>query len=114
MRKLVACLFALIALSGGSRVVAQSTPPAQTQTPPPSQTPPPAPAAPAAQNPLAKAPIPSSIIQRIIVKVNGEIFTQTELVQRQADALRADNQDVKDPQARPDEARPAADTTRAP
>jgi len=111
MRKLVTCLFALIALSGGSRVVAQSTPPAQTQTPPPSQTPPPAPAAPAAQNPLAKAPIPSSIIQRIIVKVNGEIFTQTELVQRQADALRADNQDVKDPKALQDDARLAAKIT---
>jgi parvulin-like peptidyl-prolyl isomerase len=40
------------------------------------------------------SPPPSNIIQRIIVKVNGEIFTLTELVQRQADAVRQDNPDL--------------------
>ena len=107
MRNTAVRLAVLIALTGAARVVAESAPPSQTQT----QTPPPAPTAPAPQNPLAKAPIPSSIIQRIIVKVNGEIFTQTELVQRQADALRAENLEVKDPKALQDDARLAAKIT---
>jgi len=37
----------------------------------------------------------SEIIQKIIVKVNGEIFTQTDLVQRQIQALRDQNQQVQ-------------------
>jgi peptidyl-prolyl cis-trans isomerase SurA len=35
------------------------------------------------------------IIERVVVKVNGEIFTQTDLEQRQIEALRANNQQVK-------------------
>ena len=37
----------------------------------------------------------STIIQKIIVKVNGEIFTQTELEFRQIQALRDQNQAVR-------------------
>jgi peptidyl-prolyl cis-trans isomerase SurA len=57
---------------------------AQTPTPPPA----------AAPAPQAKG----TIIQRIIVKVNGEIFTQTDLEARQVDALRDQNKQVKNPQ----------------
>lgn len=39
------------------------------------------------------------IIEKIIVKVNGEIFTQTQLEERQIEALRAENQNVADAQA---------------
>jgi peptidyl-prolyl cis-trans isomerase SurA len=39
------------------------------------------------------------VIQKIIVKVNGEIFTQTELEQRQIEALREQNRQVSDPKA---------------
>lgn len=60
----------------------------EAQTPPPA-TPPPA--APAAQS-------KGTIIQRIIVKVNGEIFTQTDLEARQVEALREQNRQVKNPQ----------------
>lgn len=57
---------------------------AQTPTPPPAT-------APAAQS-------KGAIIQRIIVKVNGEIFTQTDLETRQVEALRDQNKQVKTPQ----------------
>jgi peptidyl-prolyl cis-trans isomerase SurA len=53
-------------------------------------SPPPA-AAPPAQN-------KGAIIQRIIVKVNGEIFTQTDLETRQVEALREQKTQVKNPQ----------------
>jgi len=39
------------------------------------------------------------IIQKIILKVNGEIFTQTELEKRQIQALRERNQRVENPEA---------------
>ncbi len=39
------------------------------------------------------------IIQKVIVKVNGEIFTQTELERRQVQALRERNQRVDNPEA---------------
>jgi peptidyl-prolyl cis-trans isomerase SurA len=92
------------------------TPPPQTPppTPPPTQTPPPVPtptptAAPTptptpeqkpAATPEATAPakptgpLRDRIIERIVVKVNGEIFTQTDLEQRQIEALRQKNQQV--------------------
>lgn len=47
----------------------------------------------AAQNPPAK----SEIIQKILVKVNGEILTQTELVERQIQMLRDRNKRVDKP-----------------
>jgi peptidyl-prolyl cis-trans isomerase SurA len=48
-----------------------------------------------AQNP-APAPAPkSTIIQKVIVKVNGEIFTQTELEFEQIQALKQQNQAVQ-------------------
>ena len=51
--------------------------------------------------PPATAPVAQSkgaIIQRIIVKVNGEIFTQTDLESRQVEALREQKTQVKSPQ----------------
>lgn len=39
-----------------------------------------------------------TVIQRIIVKVNGEIFTQTDLESRQVDALKEQNKQVKSTQ----------------
>jgi peptidyl-prolyl cis-trans isomerase SurA len=95
MKNLAVCLSAALVLAGAARVVAQSTPP---QTPPTGQ--------PAQPSPLQpKPPVPSNIIQRVIVKVNGEIFTQTELVQRQVEAIRDENPDVKDPKAFQDDAK---------
>jgi peptidyl-prolyl cis-trans isomerase SurA len=44
--------------------------------------------------PAAQAPRKSAVIQRIIVKVNGEIFTQTDLEAKQVDALRDQNKQV--------------------
>ncbi|HYN10796.1 MAG TPA: peptidylprolyl isomerase [Vicinamibacterales bacterium] len=95
MNNLAVCLSAALVLAGAARVVAQSTPPPQNPTGPPAQ---PSPLQP-------KPPVPSNIIQRVIVKVNGEIFTQTELVQRQVEALRDESQDVKDPKAFQDDAK---------
>ena len=56
-------------------------------TPTPQATPSPAPAAATASKPPATPP-KSEIIQKVIVKVNGEIFTQSELEFRQIQALR--------------------------
>jgi peptidyl-prolyl cis-trans isomerase SurA len=72
-------------------------PTAQGQTTP---TPPAAPAPVQLASGLAQAPPVvghSAIIQRVLVKVNGEAFTQTDLEQRQTEALVAKNQqaDVK-------------------
>jgi peptidyl-prolyl cis-trans isomerase SurA len=53
----------------------------------------------AAQTPVpAPAPSPQGvIIEQILVKVNGELFTKTDLEQRQIDALRASNRQVNSP-----------------
>jgi parvulin-like peptidyl-prolyl isomerase len=59
---------------------------AQTTPPPVGQvSPPPAPA------PVATAAQPPLIIQRVLVKVNGQAFTQTDLEQAQTDALAQKN-----------------------
>ena len=97
MRKLAVCVSAAFVLAAAPRVAGQSTP----------------------QNPPAQPPpvlqgvraIPSNIIQKVIVKVNGEIFTQTELVQRQAEAVRQENQDPKDVKSFQDDAKLAAKIT---
>ena len=57
-------------------------------------------AQPAAQDPAAPqatapAPAPSKIIQRVLVKVNGEIFTQRDLQTRLIEALQDQNRDVR-------------------
>ncbi len=53
-------------------------------------------AVPAAQAPTAApAQRKGGVIQRIIVKVNGEIFTQTDLEAKQVDALRDQNKQVR-------------------
>lgn len=52
-----------------------------------------------AQDP-PKAPAPkSTVIQKVIVKVNGEIFTQTELVFEQIMALKQENRSVESAEA---------------
>jgi peptidyl-prolyl cis-trans isomerase SurA len=65
----------------------------QTQTSPPTTPPanpvPPAPGATAEAPPVTGR---SAIIQRVLVKVNGEVFTQTDLEQKQTEALAAKNQ----------------------
>src|SRR5579864_5635891 len=99
---LIGLLAAALILSPGSSA-AQTPPPtppvvqgAQGQTTPtsPASPVPPAPA-PAAQAPPVYGH--SAIIQRVLVKVNGEAFTQTDLEQKQTEALAAKNQqaDVK-------------------
>lgn len=67
---------------------------AETQT----TAPPPATAPPA---PPTQAPLKSEIIQRVLVKVNGEAFTQTDLERVQTATLAAQNQqaNVKDAQS---------------
>ena len=47
----------------------------------------------------------STIIQKIIVKVNGEIFTQTDLEEQQILALREKNEQVRSPQDLQDDAK---------
>lgn len=78
-------------------VVAQAAP---DQTPG-AATPAPAtpPATPAESTPAAPAsaaddltsPRPSTIVERVLVRVNGEIFTQTELTRKQVQYLREEN-----------------------
>ena len=43
----------------------------------------------------APAPPKGAIIERIVVKVNGEVMTQSQLTQRQTDAIRASNQNTQ-------------------
>ena len=43
----------------------------------------------------ASLPLRAEIIEQVLVKVNGEIFTKTDLEQRQVLALRAQNRNVK-------------------
>ena len=98
MRKVLSLLAVVIA---AVPLLAQTPPPGQTPpTPPPaSQTPPaqtPAPTpAPGPAAPVQPTgPLRDRIIERIVVKVNGEAFTQTDLEQRQIEALRQKNQQV--------------------
>jgi peptidyl-prolyl cis-trans isomerase SurA len=83
----------------------QTPPPVPTPTPTPAQTPAPTPSPATPEQTPAATPAPDApakptgpvrdrIIERIVVKVNGEIFTQTDLEQRQIEALRAKNQQV--------------------
>lgn len=46
----------------------------------------------------------STILERILVRVNGEVFTQSQLTDRQISALREDNRQVADPKALEDDA----------
>ena len=66
---------------------------AQAQTAPPAQPPAQAPAAPAAAPAL-----PSMLLEQILVKVNGDIITKTDLEQRQIDAIRRRGQQLPDDQ----------------
>ncbi len=48
----------------------------------------------------ASAPVGAEIIERVIVKVNGEIFTKTDLEKRQVAALREQGQQLSDVELR--------------
>lgn len=51
------------------------------------------------------------VIERVLVRVNGEILTQTQLTQKQITALRERNQDVSDQRALQDDAKLNAQIT---
>lgn len=90
----VTAVFAsVVSLAAQAPAQAPSTPPAAP--PPASPAPtsaPPAPAPPAsagAASPSAPSAAPkSAIVERVLVRVNGEILTQSQLTQRQIQALR--------------------------
>jgi peptidyl-prolyl cis-trans isomerase SurA len=93
---LMAAVVGLTPISSAAQTV-PPTPPvtqgAQSQTSPPA-TPPasPVPAAPATTPDAPPLIGHSAIIQRVLVKVNGEVFTQTDLEQLQTQALASKNQ----------------------
>lgn len=98
---LLAAAVGLTPISSAAQTVPPTPPVAQgtqSQTSPPT-TPPASPVPPAPATPADAAPVTghSAIIQRVLVKVNGEAFTQTDLEQKQTEALAAKNQqsDVK-------------------
>jgi peptidyl-prolyl cis-trans isomerase SurA len=85
MKRAVSGLVVVLACSWTSGVRGQDAPAA-----------PAAPAVPAAQAPAApSAPAassgPSTIIQRVLIKVNGEVFTQKDLEEKQIEALQQQN-----------------------
>ena len=51
----------------------------------------------------ASLPLRAEIIEQVLVKVNGEIFTKTDLEQRQVAAIRAQNRNVRPEDAKADE-----------
>ena len=69
------------------------------------QQPPPVAAPPATPAPITPTQGQSVIIQRVLVKVNGEIFTQTDLVEKQIEALKAKKLQVTRAQDLQDDAR---------
>jgi len=71
---------------------------ASAQTPAPQGPAAPRTPAPSTPAPTAPAQGPSTIIQRVLVKVNGEIFTQKELEQRQIGVLRDQGKTTATPQ----------------
>ena len=47
--------------------------------------------------PQAPAPVQGTILEQVLVKVNGEIFTKSDLEERQIEILRASNRQVNSP-----------------
>ena len=104
-RTALAMLFAALAVAAlpvAARPAAAQS--AAGQTPPPAQQAPPRPAGsanpPAPGGPAAAVPAPTGgrveIIEQVLVKVNGEIITKTELENRQVAALRQRAQQMSD------------------
>ncbi len=91
----MALSFAALVLTAG--VAAAQPPP--TQPPPPAQ-PPPAQTAPASPQEVAAPAAPIEILEQILVKVNGEIITKTDLEGRQLNAIRARRQQLSDEELR--------------
>jgi peptidyl-prolyl cis-trans isomerase SurA len=79
-------LIAVVGVMGGPAIRAQA--PAGPQAPAPGAAPAQGPAQPAS---AAVAKGKSTIVERVLVRVNGEIFTQSELTQRQVEELRRRN-----------------------
>jgi len=71
---------------------------AQAQTAPPQ--PPAQPPVQAPSAPVAPPALPSMLLEQILVKVNGDIITKTDLEQRQIDAIRRRGQQLPDDQLR--------------
>lgn len=69
----LACALCVVAVAPAAR--------AQVALPPPASPPP------SASTPDSASPI-STLVERVLVRVNGEIFTQSQLTTRQIDALR--------------------------
>jgi len=93
---LVAAAVGLTPISSAAQTVPPTPPVAQgtqSQTSPPA-TPPASPVPPAPATTPDAPPLigHSAIIQRVLVKVNGEVFTQTDLEQLQTQALASKNQ----------------------
>ena len=91
---------ALVLAAGASLAAFQAQPPTQTQAAPPAQ--PPATAQPPAQAPPTPGVVPprtegrTELLEQILVKVNGEIITKTELETRQIVVLRQRSQQLSD------------------
>jgi len=98
-----AVIFALAgSLSAAAQPPQTAPPPPQTAPPATPQTAPPATqqaAPPAVQAPAAPAPT-IEILEQILVKVNGEILTKTDLEARQVTALRQQKQQMSDDELR--------------
>jgi peptidyl-prolyl cis-trans isomerase SurA len=88
-------LAVLLAALAAAPLAGQAPPPAQG---PPVQPPPATQQPPAAQQPAAQVPTGGrvEILQQILVKVNGEIITKTDLEDRQVSALRQRAQQMSD------------------
>lgn len=79
MKTAIGLFACVVGISASGSVAAQDAPQAAS-------TPPTAPAVAAPASPAAPT---STIVERVLVRVNGEIFTQSQLTNRQIDALRA-------------------------
>jgi len=89
---LVGAAFAALPFAAAAQTVPQQPPP-----PPPAQAAQ-VPATPPAPAPAAAPAPPSMLLEQILVKVNGDIITKTELESRQIEALRRRGQQLNDEQ----------------
>jgi peptidyl-prolyl cis-trans isomerase SurA len=94
MKKFIAVVVTALAVSAALGPLSAQSTATQSGTAQATPTPQVTPAASPAAGPAAKPAPKSEIIQKIIVKVNGEIFTQSELEYRQIQALRDQQRNV--------------------
>ena len=93
MKRTVAGIVVLLALAWTTGARAQDPPAAPAPAGPAPAPAPSAPATPAPSIPALSAPSTgkSTIIQRVLIKVNGDVFTQKDLEEKQIEALQQDN-----------------------